>query len=131
MQAGHTLVDWLKLGEFLLRSVLPISDRGREEALLPFAGEPFGVLFIRKGDTCEATYSQFGRIIEDFAGTGHLRLRASTWSRLAMQVACVRSEECLQECAPALGTLRGDQMWSGEVKVKSRRRRCWILIWGI
>jgi hypothetical protein len=52
MWVGHTLVDWLKLGEFLLRSVLPISESGRDR-VLPFAGEAFGVLFIRSGDTFE------------------------------------------------------------------------------
>jgi hypothetical protein len=46
---GHTFVDWLKLGEFLLRSPLPISESGRP---LPFVGEPVGVLFMRSGDTC-------------------------------------------------------------------------------
>jgi hypothetical protein len=46
----HTFVVWLKLGEFLLRSVEPISESGRP---LPFVGEAVGVLFIRSGDTCE------------------------------------------------------------------------------
>jgi hypothetical protein len=40
----------LKLGEFLLCSVLPISERGRP---LPFVGEAVGVLFMRSGDTWE------------------------------------------------------------------------------
>lgn len=50
MQRGaHTFVVWLKLGEFLLRSVEVISDSGR---LLPFVGEAVGVLLMRSGDTC-------------------------------------------------------------------------------
>jgi len=50
MLAGHTFVAWLKLGEFLLCSVDPISESGREKGL-PLMGEPFGVLFMRSGDT--------------------------------------------------------------------------------
>jgi hypothetical protein len=46
----HTFVVWLKLGEFLLRSVEPISESGRP---LPFVGEAVGVLFMRSGDTCD------------------------------------------------------------------------------
>ena len=46
---GHTFVVWLKLGEFLLRSVEPISESGRP---LPFVGEAVGVLLMRSGDTC-------------------------------------------------------------------------------
>ena len=46
---GHTFVVWLKLGEFLLRSVEPISESGRP---LPLVGEAVGVLFMRSGDTC-------------------------------------------------------------------------------
>lgn len=52
MSLGNTFVLWLKLGEFRLCSVGPISDSGREKRL-PLVGEPFGVLFMRSGDTCE------------------------------------------------------------------------------
>jgi hypothetical protein len=48
-RAKHTLEAWLKLGEFLLRSVEPISESGRP---LLFVGEAVGVLFMRSGDTC-------------------------------------------------------------------------------
>lgn len=44
-----TFVAWLKLGEFLLCSVEPISESGRP---LPLVGEAVGVLFMRSGDTC-------------------------------------------------------------------------------
>lgn len=50
MQVGCTFVTWLKLGEFLLCSVEPISDKG----LLPdiFEGDVDGVdLFMRSGGT--------------------------------------------------------------------------------
>lgn len=46
MEFGSTFVVWLKLGEFLLCSVEPISESGR-----PLEGEPLGVLFMRSGDT--------------------------------------------------------------------------------
>ena len=46
-----TLVAWLKLGEFLLRSVEPISESGRDMPL-PLVGEAVGVLLMRSGDTC-------------------------------------------------------------------------------
>lgn len=46
---AHTFVVWSKLGEFLLRSPDPISERGRP---VLFAGEAVGVLFMRSGDTC-------------------------------------------------------------------------------
>jgi hypothetical protein len=49
VRAKHTFEAWLKLGEFLLRSVEPISESGRP---LPFVGEAVGVLFMRSGDTC-------------------------------------------------------------------------------
>jgi hypothetical protein len=44
----HTFVVWLKLGEFRLCSLEPISESGRP---LPFVGEAVGVLFMRSGDT--------------------------------------------------------------------------------
>lgn len=49
----HTRVVWLKLGEFRLRSVEPISESGRDMALLPLVGEAVGVLLMRSGDTCD------------------------------------------------------------------------------
>jgi hypothetical protein len=50
MHVSYTFVAWLKLGEFLLCSVGPISESGREIALA-LVGEPFGVLFMRSGET--------------------------------------------------------------------------------
>lgn len=51
MREYITFVVWLKLGEFLLRSVEPISDSGRDMPL-PLVGEAVGVLLMRNGDTC-------------------------------------------------------------------------------
>jgi hypothetical protein len=53
MQVGTTFVVWLKLGEFLLCSVEPISDSGRWEAPPGiFEGdEPDVDLFMRRGGT--------------------------------------------------------------------------------
>lgn len=51
-EPGNTFVLWLKLGEFLLCSVGPISESGRENTP-PLFGEPFGVLLMRSGDTLQ------------------------------------------------------------------------------
>lgn len=57
MRTGNTFVVWLKLGEFLLRSVEPISDSGRCKALPDILdGDADGVvLFIRRGSTFGTT----------------------------------------------------------------------------
>jgi len=61
MQVGNTFVVWLKLGEFLLCSVEPISDSGRWKALPDiFDGDEAGVvLFMRSGWTWKRSINIF------------------------------------------------------------------------
>jgi hypothetical protein len=59
MRTGNTFVVWLKLGEFLLRSVEPISESGRWKALPDILdGDADGVvLFMRRGSTFATTHT--------------------------------------------------------------------------
>ena len=61
---AHTFVVWSKLGEFLLRSPDPISERGRP---VLFAGEAVGVLFMRSGDTCTCLEAMSPRCQRNFS----------------------------------------------------------------
>ena len=58
MWTGNTFVVWLKLGEFLLRSVELISESGRWKVLPDILdGDADGVvLFMRRGGTFATTY---------------------------------------------------------------------------
>ena len=59
MRTGDTFVVWLKLGEFLLRSVELISESGRWKALPDILdGDADGVdLFMRRGSTFVTTHT--------------------------------------------------------------------------
>jgi hypothetical protein len=103
---GHTFVVWLKLGEFLRRSVLPISERGRP---LPFVGEAVGVLFMRSGDTCgRASVCHMNtieqrRVLDARDAYRFVARHAGGWCCCVCSAAKCVVEECLRrmQAAPA------------------------------
>jgi hypothetical protein len=115
-----TFVDWLKLGEFLLRSVEPISDSGRP---LPLVGEAVGVLLMRSGDTCEHCHEHALGV----RMTEYVPLHCATWCwvrLLCMQCSaalCV-VEECLGRMAGTRRQQEAAQINNGCADKESRAK---------
>lgn len=139
MQRGHTLVDWLKLGEFLLRSVEPISESGRDTPL-PLVGEAVGVLFMRSGDTwarehqhCRASKALMAREIGGHtASLRDMVLGQRQRQQLSMQAGYLRRRGMFAKNGAAPS--RRSRSWYGCALIKygggserrTGRRRCWM-----